>query len=68
MGQSTPINKHQSPIPHVLCPHCGQSMRLAEVDTGSDGEEVLRFDCTCKFEYRISRPVQEEPRATSSSA
>jgi hypothetical protein len=60
MGQSTPINKQRSSIPRVLCPHCGQSMRLAEIDPGPDGEDVLRFDCTCTFEYRMARNVRDQ--------
>lgn len=60
MGQSIPINKHPS-IPRVLCPRCGTPMRLAEVDSDHE-RETLRFDCTCAFEYRMSRTVQEEHR------
>jgi hypothetical protein len=35
-------------------------MRLAEVDPGENGQELLRFDCTCDFEYRMSRTVHDE--------
>lgn len=60
MGQSTPINKHPS-IPRVLCPHCGTVMRLAEINPGNDNnEQVMRFDCDCNFEYRMSRVVWDE--------
>jgi hypothetical protein len=59
MGQSTPINKHPS-IPHVLCPRCGKHMRLAEIDPGSKaGEEIMKFDCECAFEFKMSRAVKE---------
>jgi hypothetical protein len=61
MGQSTPINKLHSSIPRVLCPRCGNQMRLAEINPGTDGaEQVMRFDCDCDLEYRMLCVVWNE--------
>jgi len=46
-------------IPRVLCPRCGTNMRLAEVDADHRGATILRFDCRCSFEYRMSARVYE---------
>jgi hypothetical protein len=46
-------------IPRIMCPRCGTHMRLAEIEPGAHGEETMRFECTCSFEYRMSRKVRE---------
>lgn len=63
MGQSTPIYKQHPSIPRVMCPRCGTLMRLAEVEPGDkDGHDVMKFDCDCSFEYRMSGNVLDERR------
>ena len=41
-------------IPRVLCPRCGEHMRLAIVDVKSEDRATLKYDCGCGFTYNMS--------------
>jgi hypothetical protein len=49
-------------IPRVLCPSCGRMMRLAQVGPDVTGQEQMKFDCACGFEYQLSSAAQAEIR------
>lgn len=38
-------------IPRVLCPSCGEMMRLCRVDDSHRGETMM-FECSCGDDYR----------------
>lgn len=41
-------------IPRILCPRCATKMRLAQVGPTVDRGEVMKFDCSCGFEYEMA--------------
>jgi predicted RNA-binding Zn-ribbon protein involved in translation (DUF1610 family) len=41
-------------IPRVLCPRCGEHMRLAIVDAQAEDHATLKYDCGCGFTYQMS--------------
>lgn len=41
-------------IPRVLCPRCGERMRLAAVDAKAHDHATLKYDCGCGFTYNMS--------------
>jgi predicted RNA-binding Zn-ribbon protein involved in translation (DUF1610 family) len=41
-------------IPRVLCPRCGEHMRLATVDAKAKDHATLKYDCGCGFTYNMS--------------
>jgi len=41
-------------IPRVLCPRCGEHMRLAIVDAKAEDHATLKYDCGCGFTYNMS--------------
>jgi hypothetical protein len=56
-------------IPRVTCPRCNTPMRLSSVAPELDGEDVLTFDCDCRFEYHMSaRVVLQETAPPASRA
>jgi len=64
MAKITPMDSKvletPSAIPRVMCPRCGTSLRLAEIDPADRGGMVLRFECTCGFDYRMSNTARGE--------
>jgi len=47
-------------IPRVLCPSCGEVMRLSRIDpmpSGHAAGETTTFECTCGDDYR--RTIRE---------
>ena len=51
--------QHRS-VPRVLCPRCETQMRLAEIETDMRDRTMLRFDCRCGFEYKMSARARAE--------
>lgn len=47
-------------IPRVLCPRCGNLMRLAEVSAQIDKPSTMEFDCECDFKYHMSSNANDE--------
>ena len=47
-------------IPTVLCPECGQHMRLSEISIDPAFEDTTRYICACGFEYEQSALVAHE--------
>jgi len=41
-------------IPRVLCPQCGEQMRLAKAETAAHENDKLMFECVCGFEYQMA--------------
>jgi len=40
-------------VPRVVCPRCGDLMRLAQTSTETDKPDLMDFDCECGFEYQL---------------
>ena len=48
-------NKLHLAIPRVLCPSCGELMRLSRIDPSNDGGrrgQTTTFECSCGDDYR----------------
>ena len=57
MQASAPDPLHNS-IPRVLCPECGNGMRLAKIEpTEYAHEENTTFECNCGFSYTCAAPA-----------
>ena len=65
MGDVEALFMHSS-IPRVMCPRCASAMRLAQVISEENGQQ-MKFDCSCGFEYQMSTRVRDEqgPRAAA---
>lgn len=59
MTRAATRNLHPA-IPRVLCPSCGEVMRLSRIDPTPGGPaagETTTFECTCGDDYR--RTIRE---------
>jgi hypothetical protein len=53
-ARSAPNTLHLA-IPRVLCPSCGELMRLSRIDPACDGSrrgQTTIFECSCGDDYR----------------
>jgi predicted RNA-binding Zn-ribbon protein involved in translation (DUF1610 family) len=41
-------------IPRVLCPACGEHMKLRSIVPDDDKKTAMHFKCECGFTYRMS--------------
>ena len=55
-----------SGMPHIACPRCGTTMRLAvlepllEPTVANSNKNRMVFECRCGFEYRMSDKAASE--------
>ena len=54
-------------IPRVLCPCCGDIMRLGRVGPRWDDTEVMQFNCECGFDYEMSARAKSEAKESIDS-
>jgi RNase P subunit RPR2 len=47
-------------IPRVLCPSCGEIMRLSRIHPDGNNKSEMLFVCDCGFNYRMSTRAQRE--------
>jgi len=50
----------KSAIPVVVCPVCGNNMRLSVIEPDVPQHERMTFTCDCGFNYRQSHTVGSE--------
>jgi hypothetical protein len=50
----------KSSLPIILCPMCGNKMRLSVIMPEDHHRERMTFDCECGFDYRQSMAVEAE--------
>jgi hypothetical protein len=50
-------------IPRVLCPACGEDMKLKSIVPDDDRKTALHFCCECGFAYRMSARAMGEVAA-----
>lgn len=47
-------------LPTIMCPVCGEHMRLSTIIPEEDNRQRMTFVCDCGFEYRQSEAVSGE--------
>jgi len=55
------LSQTQHPaVPRIVCPRCGDLMRLAQTSAEMDKPDIMDFDCECGFEYQMSAKANDE--------
>ena len=47
-------------VPRVLCPSCGEAMKLRHLVPDDDRKSAMHFACDCGFTYSMSAKAKRE--------